>query len=115
MTVIWLLLSYLHFTQRYVTNHHYQIFNAYLFYDIVKVALENLKSAGVDGKVTIKIGPAAQSLAQLHPAESELFDLVFIDADKPSNVVYFTEAKRLVRKGGVIVRPSSPYLATIFH
>ncbi|KAF7367167.1 tRNA threonylcarbamoyladenosine dehydratase [Mycena sanguinolenta] len=31
------------------------------------------------------------------------FDLIFIDADKPSNVNYFTEAKRLVRKGGVII------------
>ncbi|KAJ7300909.1 hypothetical protein DFH08DRAFT_979212 [Mycena albidolilacea] len=30
------------------------------------------------------------------------FDLIFIDADKPGNLNY-TEAKRLVRKGGVIV------------
>lgn len=32
------------------------------------------------------------------------FDLVFIDADKASNLQYFKEGKRLVRKGGVIVR-----------
>ena len=32
------------------------------------------------------------------------FDLVFIDADKPSNKAYFEHAKKLVRKGGVIVR-----------
>jgi predicted O-methyltransferase YrrM len=32
------------------------------------------------------------------------YDLIFIDADKPSNLDYFTQAKRLVRKGGVIVR-----------
>lgn len=31
------------------------------------------------------------------------FDFIFIDADKPSNTIYFAEAKRLVKKGGVIV------------
>lgn len=36
------------------------------------------------------------------PSEKK-FDFIFIDADKPSNVKYFTEAKRLIRKGGVIV------------
>ena len=50
------------------------------------------------------IGPAAESLAKLGPEVS--YDLVFIDADKPSNPHYFSEAKRLVRKGGVIVRLS---------
>ena len=70
----------------------------------MQVALENLKIAGVDNKVSIVLGPAAESLAQLHPEEP--FDFVFIDADKPSNSLYFAEAKRLVRKGGVIVRSS---------
>jgi predicted O-methyltransferase YrrM len=68
---------------------------------IVKVALENLKAAGVADQVTIVIGPAAESLAKL--SSEEPYDLVFIDADKPSNPIYFSEAKRLVRKGGVIV------------
>ena len=31
------------------------------------------------------------------------FDLAFIDADKPSNLAYFLEAKRLVKQNGVIV------------
>ena len=68
---------------------------------IVKVALENFKAAGVDNQVTIVIGPAAESLVKLSPEEA--FDLVFIDADKASNAIYFSEAKRLSRKGGVIV------------
>ena len=71
------------------------------FPTIVKVALENLKAAGVDHKVTIEIGPAAESLAKLKPEEP--FDLIFIDADKASLAIYFSEAKRLVRRGGVIV------------
>ena len=37
-----------------------------------------------------------------------IFDLVFIDADFQGVATYFKEAKRLVRKGGVIVSPRSP-------
>ena len=33
------------------------------------------------------------------------FDLVFIDADKPNNLAYYLEAKRLTKKGAVIVSP----------
>lgn len=47
------------------------------------------------------IGRAVDSLATLEP--SPPFDLVFIDADKPSNLDYFIHAKRLLRPGGVIV------------
>jgi predicted O-methyltransferase YrrM len=64
--------------------------------------MENLKAAGVDNKVTIIVGRAAESLTKL--SSEGTFDLVFIDADKPSNTIYFSEAKRLVRKGGIIVR-----------
>ena len=48
------------------------------------VALGNLKAAGVDHKVIILIGPAAESLPKLNPEEP--YDLVFIDADKPSEM-----------------------------
>ena len=47
------------------------------------------------------VGSAADTLKTLRPEEP--FDLAFIDADKPSNLTYFLQAKRLVRKGGVIV------------
>ena len=77
----------------------------------LKVALENLKVAGVDSQVTIVIGPAAESLARL--SSEDPYDLVFVDADKPSNPIYFSEAKRLVRKGGVIVRLA--LLSLFFH
>ncbi|KAF7328162.1 tRNA threonylcarbamoyladenosine dehydratase [Mycena venus] len=66
-----------------------------------KVAQENIERAGLSSKVKIMVGLGHDSLLQLHPDIP--FDLVFIDADKPSNVKYFTEAKRLVRKGGVII------------
>jgi predicted O-methyltransferase YrrM len=69
----------------------------------VEVATENLTTAGLIHKVNLVLGPAAQSLETLSPTPTP-FDLVFIDADKENNATYFKHAKRLVRKGGVIVR-----------
>ncbi|EIM88286.1 O-methyltransferase family 3 protein [Stereum hirsutum FP-91666 SS1] len=66
-----------------------------------KVAEENLKLAGVDSKVKILVGPARDTLPALQPDEP--FDMAFIDADKVNNVYYFIEAKRMVRKGGIII------------
>lgn len=75
-----------------------------LYYCLLwQVARENFATAGFASQIEVIEGPGAESLAKLHP--EHLFDLIFIDADKPSNVTYFTEAKRLVRPGGVIVCP----------
>ena len=68
----------------------------------VKVATENLTTAGLIHKVNVILGPAAQTLETLSPTPTP-FDLVFIDADKEGNTTYFKHAKRLLRKGGVIV------------
>ncbi|KAL0576258.1 hypothetical protein V5O48_005722 [Marasmius crinis-equi] len=69
-----------------------------------KVARENLNNAGADisDRVKIIVGFAHESLAQLKP-EPQPFDLVFIDADEDHLLTYYTEGKRLVRPGGVIV------------
>jgi len=65
------------------------------------IAQENIANAGLSEKVDVITGKAIDSLNKMHPETA--FDLVFIDADKPSNIYYFTEAKRLIRKGGVII------------
>ncbi|KAK0205412.1 O-methyltransferase family 3 protein [Desarmillaria ectypa] len=65
-----------------------------------QVAKENLIRSGVVSRVKIVVGPALESLAKA-PSEPK-FDLAFIDADKASISQYFTEAKRLVRPGGII-------------
>ncbi|KAI0341707.1 O-methyltransferase [Trametopsis cervina] len=67
------------------------------------VARANFEHAGVSSKIEIIVGPAAETLPKLQPSESELFDFAFIDADKPNNATYYKEARRLTRKGGVII------------
>ncbi|KAE9402665.1 S-adenosyl-L-methionine-dependent methyltransferase [Gymnopus androsaceus JB14] len=66
-----------------------------------KIAEENLSNAGLSSKCKVIVGPGHDSMVSL-PSDKK-FDLIFIDADKPSNLKYFTEAKRLVRKGGIII------------
>ncbi|KZT68961.1 O-methyltransferase family 3 protein [Daedalea quercina L-15889] len=67
----------------------------------VQVARENIAHAGLADKVKVVQGVAAESLAKM--AADKPFDFVFIDADKPNNLTYLLEAKRLTRKGAVII------------
>ena len=69
-------------------------------YTATQVARANFEHAGVYSKINLIVGPAAETLRKLEP----YFDLVFIDADKSSNTTYYKEARRLTKKGGVIVR-----------
>ena len=64
-----------------------------------KIARANLARAGVAERVEVLVGPAAETLRTLDGP----FDLVFIDADKPSNVTYLREALRLSRPGTTII------------
>jgi len=66
-----------------------------------EVARENIAYAGFASNVKVLVGPAAETLAKMHPEQP--FDLVFIDADKQNNLTYFLEAKRMTKKGSVII------------
>jgi len=67
------------------------------------VASANLARAGVADKVDIRIGRALDTLPQIAAARQAPFDLIFIDADKPSNPDYFRWALKLSHRGSVIV------------
>ncbi len=67
------------------------------------VARRNIERAGLAERVDIRAGPALETLAQIAASGSDLFDLVFIDADKQSYPDYLAWALRLSRPGGVIV------------
>jgi predicted O-methyltransferase YrrM len=67
----------------------------------VEVARANIAAAGLSDRVEVKLGRGMDLLPTFedHPP----FDLVFIDADKPSNADYFAWAMKLVRPGGLII------------
>lgn len=65
------------------------------------VARENFRAAGVDAKVELLVGPAAETLGSL--AEKGPFDLVFIDADKLGYPAYALWAQEHLRVGGTLV------------
>lgn len=67
------------------------------------VARESLAEAGLAGVVDVVLGPAANTLRRLVDEGVEPFDLVFVDADKPSNPVYLDLAVRLSRPGTLVV------------
>jgi predicted O-methyltransferase YrrM len=67
------------------------------------VARENLARANVADTVEIRVGRAIETLPQLESERAGPFDLIFIDADKPSNPDYLTWSLRLARPGTMII------------
>ena len=68
-----------------------------------EVARANIARAGLAEIVEIRVGRALETLPVLATEGAGPFDLVFIDADKPSNPEYFTWALELARPGSLIV------------
>ncbi|MFJ6215609.1 O-methyltransferase [Streptomyces sp. NPDC092296] len=68
-----------------------------------EVARANFERAGLADRIELRLGRAADTLPQLAAQGYGPFDLVFIDADKPSNAEYFRWAMKLARPGTVIV------------
>lgn len=66
-----------------------------------EVAAANIARAGLSDKVEVRVGKAVDLLPQL--VAHAPFDLIFIDADKPSNPDYFKWALKLSRKGTLII------------
>jgi predicted O-methyltransferase YrrM len=67
------------------------------------VARGNLENAGLLDRVEMRVGRAIDSLPVLESSGAGPFDLIFIDADKPSNPQYLEWALKLSRPGTVIV------------
>ncbi|WP_437993793.1 O-methyltransferase [Sorangium sp. So ce145] len=68
-----------------------------------EVARANLDRAGLADIVELRLGRALDTLPKLAAEGRGPFDLIFIDADKPSNPDYFAWALKLSRRGSVIV------------
>ncbi len=69
--------------------------------EFTSMARRYWRRAGIDDRIELRIGPAAQTLAEL-PAEPHL-DLVFIDADKTGYLGYWEAVVPRLRPGGLVL------------
>ncbi len=67
------------------------------------VARANIAHAGLEDVVEVRLGRALETLPRLAAEGRGPFDLIFIDADKPSTAEYVTWALRLSRRGSLII------------
>jgi predicted O-methyltransferase YrrM len=67
------------------------------------VAQANLVRAGVTDRVELRLGRGLDLLPGLAAEGRAPFDLVFIDADKPSTAEYFAWAMKLTHPGSLII------------
>ena len=65
------------------------------------VARRSVEQAGLADRVDVRIGDAAEVLAELTPDGS--LDVVFLDADKERYTQYMEEAARLLRPRGLLI------------
>ncbi|KAJ1802242.1 hypothetical protein LPJ56_007257, partial [Coemansia sp. RSA 2599] len=70
--------------------------------EFTAIARKNLEHAGVSDYVEIVVGDARKNVAKL---EGQQFEVIFIDADKPSYRAYYDAIveKKLLTKGGLII------------
>ena len=59
------------------------------------------RQAGVADRITLRLGPAAATLATL--PQEPMFDLGFIDADKENGRLYYEEVLARLQPGGVLI------------
>tara|TARA_B100001245_G_C22856575_1_gene411768 strand:- start:482 stop:1138 length:657 start_codon:yes stop_codon:yes gene_type:complete len=71
-------------------------------HEIIKVAKSFFKKSQLEKTITPIVGPALESLRQMLK-NKEIFDLIFIDADKENYIKYFDISLDLVKKGGIIL------------
>ncbi len=67
-----------------------------------KMAATFFKKAKVENKTEIKLGPALKTLNELIK-KNQLFDIIFIDADKENYINYYNTCFDLVKNNGFIL------------
>lgn len=68
-----------------------------------EVATLNFKIAKLSERIKLLHGDARTKMEELVTNNTEAFDLVFIDADKPSNPIYLDLAIQLSKSGTIII------------
>lgn len=67
------------------------------------IARENVREAGLEDRVEVRVGDAKASLARMVEEGEGTFDIVFIDADKGGYPEYLEWASRLSHPGSLIL------------
>jgi predicted O-methyltransferase YrrM len=67
------------------------------------IARTNFRRAGLADLIDLREGIAVETLPGVAADHASGFDLIFIDADKPSNPTYFTWALKLSHPGSLIL------------
>lgn len=68
-----------------------------------EVAKKNFAMAGLEDHIQLINKDAKTALQELIDQNTEPFDLIFIDADKPSNPIYLALSLKLSKRGTVII------------
>lgn len=68
-----------------------------------EVASANITNAGLAERVQIRVGPAGETLPELHAEGAGPFDVIFIDADKQNKPLYLQWSLKLSRPGTLII------------
>jgi predicted O-methyltransferase YrrM len=70
---------------------------------VAAIARTNIADAGLTTAIDLRVGRALDELPKIAAEKRGPFDLIFIDADKPSTPQYLEWAVRLSRVGGLII------------
>tara|TARA_R110002072_G_scaffold151607_4_gene301105 strand:+ start:1206 stop:1868 length:663 start_codon:yes stop_codon:yes gene_type:complete len=71
--------------------------------EYTSVASRYWAEAGVEGRITLRLAPAVETLdALINEGRAGAFDMAFIDADKENYQNYFDRCLTLIRPGGLI-------------
>ncbi|AIF65741.1 methyltransferase [Terribacillus saccharophilus] len=68
-----------------------------------EVARSNIATAGLEDKAEVVVGNANDTLPELYNEQKNVFDFIFLDADKQSYPEYLKWAIKLAAPGAVIV------------
>jgi len=79
--------------------------------ELENTILRYFKKAGLEKKITLHIGKAAEVI----PTLNMQFDLVFIDADKESYPTYYDLVFDKVRKGGLIIADNALWSGKVLN
>jgi caffeoyl-CoA O-methyltransferase len=80
-----------------------------------EVAKKNINRAGLESKVEIITGKALEILEKMIAGNTEPFDMIFIDADKPPYTEYFQQALKLSHPGTIIIADNVIRNGDILH